>query len=73
VRCAGRHLVEQRLEEVEVAAVHERDAHPGVTTKHARRVETAEAAADDQDAVGHRVTGALMRWRWTLISTSAGA
>ena len=47
---AGGHLIEQRLEEVEVAAVHERDvdARPA---QRAHRLQAGEAAADHHDAV----------------------
>ncbi len=43
---AGRHLVEQRLEQVEVAAINQRHAHVGLAQR-LRRVQPAEAAADD--------------------------
>jgi hypothetical protein len=51
---ARRHLVEQRLEQVVVGAVHHRDVHVGVRQR-AHRVEPAEAPADDDDLVpiGH--------------------
>ena len=45
-QAAGGHLVEQRLEEVEVAAVDQRDRDRRALER-ARRVEPAEAAADD--------------------------
>ena len=45
----GRDLVEQRLEEMEVAPVDERDRDPVVAAQPARRVQPAEPAADDQD------------------------
>ena len=44
---------------MEVAAVDERDTHSRVATEHACRVETAKATPDDQDAMGHRVTGSV--------------
>ena len=47
---AGRHLVGERLEEVEVAPVDERDLDRRMP-KPERRLEAAEAAADDDDAV----------------------
>src|SRR5438105_963049 len=42
------HLVEQRLEDVVVAAIDERDRHRRVAQR-LRRVQAAEAAADDDD------------------------
>ena len=49
----GRHLVRQRLEEVEVLPVEERhlDRCPA---QPAYRLEPAEATSDDDDAIGHR-------------------
>ncbi len=47
---AGRHLVEQRLEEVMVRAVDERDPH-GRTLERASGKEPSEAASDDHDMV----------------------
>ena len=44
---ARRHLVEHRLEQVEVAPVDERDRHLRVVAEAARRVQPAEPAADD--------------------------
>ena len=51
---AGRDLVEQRLEEVEVAPVDERQPDLGVDAEAARRVQPGEPAADDRrpDAAG---------------------
>ena len=48
---AGRGLVQQRLEEMEVALVDERDLDRR-PAKPAHRLEAGEAAADDDDAVG---------------------
>jgi len=48
VQARGGHLVEQRLEGVEVVAVDEGDLHVGVPEL-AGRVEAAEAGADDGD------------------------
>jgi hypothetical protein len=42
------HLVEERLEQVMVSAVHDGDAN-GMAGQPARRVQTAEAAPDDHD------------------------
>ena len=55
VQRRGGDLVEQRLEEVVVAAVDERDAHGRARSARAA-AEPAEAAADDHD-VGHPVHG----------------
>ena len=51
-----RHLIEQRLEDVMVVTVEQRDANrrPG---ERARRVESAESAADDDDMRGASVPG----------------
>ena len=58
----GRDLVEQRLEQVVVAPVDEGDVDPVVLAQLLRRVQAAEAAADDQDAVsGRRRRGHLAR------------
>jgi len=58
---AGRHLVGQRLEQVEVAPVDERDLH-GCGPQPACRLESAEAAADDDDpVVAHDTTSATCR------------
>ena len=54
---ARRHLVEQRLEQVVVGAVHHRDVDVGVGQR-AHRVEAAEAAADDDDPVRARTAHA---------------
>jgi hypothetical protein len=48
---ARRDLVEERLEQVEVAAIDERDLDTPVLAKGARRVQAPETAADDDDAV----------------------
>ena len=48
-----RHLVEQRLEQMMVAAVDERDPHVR-TAQRTSRVEAAEAATDDHDVLKHR-------------------
>ena len=48
---AGRDLVEHRLEQVEVAPVDERDRDLRVVAEAPRRVQPAEPAADDHDAV----------------------
>ena len=48
---AGRHLVEQRLEQVVVGAVDERDLDRRALQR-LGRVEPAEATADDDDAMG---------------------
>ena len=48
---AGRDLVAERLEQVEVAAVDERDRHVRLAQPE-RGLEAAEAAADDHDVVG---------------------
>ena len=45
--CAGRDLVQQRLEQVEVAADVEGDAHLGVDAEVAGRVEPREPSPDD--------------------------
>ena len=47
---AGRHLVEERAEEVVVAAIDQRDVDIGLAQRPGG-VEPAVAAADDQDAV----------------------
>ena len=57
---ARRHLVEQRLEQVEVAPVDERHLHRWVAEFLGGR-QAAEAAADDHDAVMH--TGSEVRGR----------
>ena len=49
-QAAGRHLVEQRLEQVEVAPVDERDFDRDLAQR-LGGVKAAEAAADDDDAV----------------------
>ena len=55
---AGRDLVAQRLEEVEVAPVDERDLHACFPQRE-RSLESAEAAADDDDPMGtHDATSA---------------
>ena len=48
---AGRDLVEQRLEEVEVAPVDEREADLGIDPEAARGVQPGEPATDDDDAM----------------------
>src|SRR5258706_8920524 len=48
---ARRDLVEQRLEQVVVVAVNERDVEPIVATETLRGVQPGEAAADDDDSV----------------------
>jgi hypothetical protein len=54
---AGRDLVGQRLEQMEVAAVDERDLH-GRVPHSARSLEPAEAAADDDDTMdAHAANG----------------
>ena len=53
---AGRDLVEERLEQMEVAAIDERDLDALVPAQPAGRVQPAEAAADDQDAMPGVVT-----------------
>src|SRR5581483_6749556 len=47
---AGRDLIEERLEEMEVAAVDERDVDRRMS-EIARRIEPAEPAAENEDAV----------------------
>ena len=51
VERAGRDLVEQRLEQVEVAAVDERDLDRVLAAQRPGRVQPGEPAADDDDAV----------------------
>jgi len=48
---ARRHLVRQRLEEVEVAAIDQGHVH-GRVAQRENGLEAAEAAADDHDSVG---------------------
>ena len=45
----GRDLIEQRLEEVMILAIEERDAHADLAER-LRGLQSAEAAADDDDA-----------------------
>ena len=47
---AGSNLVEQRLEQVVVDAVDQRDVNVALRARRSRDLETAEAAADDDDA-----------------------
>jgi hypothetical protein len=51
----GRKLVDEWLEEVEVAAIDEGDLDRR-TTERAGRVQTAETAADDDDPMPHYVS-----------------
>src|SRR5688572_7749734 len=55
--CAGRHLIQKRLEQMKVAAVDERHVEASAT-KRAGRIQTRESAADDHNSVlrsgGHR-------------------
>ena len=53
---AGRDLVEQRLEEVEVAPVDQGQAHLRVDPEAARGVQAGEPATDDDHAMGLRAT-----------------
>ena len=48
VQRRGRDLIEERLEQVVIAAIEQRDAHRRVGQR-ARAVEPAESAADDDD------------------------
>ena len=48
---AGRDLVQQRLEQVEVAAIDEGDVDRVLAPQRAGRVEPGEPAADDHDAM----------------------
>ena len=64
----GRHLIEQRLEQVVVVAIEQRDPDRRAGER-ARRVEAAESAADDDDAwsaSSHASTGASGS-HWTLL------
>ncbi len=56
--CAGGHLVEQWLEEVEVLAIEERDLH-GHMPEAFGRTEAAETAANDYDSMGIRHVSTL--------------
>jgi hypothetical protein len=49
---AGRDLVQQRLEQVEVAPVHEREPDAAVADETPGRVEAAEPAPDDDNVMG---------------------
>ena len=63
-----RHLIEQRLEDVMVAAVDDRDAKRG-TAQGAGRIEPAKPAADDHD-MGKRHEGGFMVLRqWSTSRT----
>src|SRR5262249_23932339 len=55
---AGSDLIQQRLELVKIAPIDERD-HDGRSPESFRRVQIAEAASDDDDAVGNLCGG----WR----------
>jgi hypothetical protein len=48
-QCSGRDLVQERLEEVEVASIDEGDADLRIDAEVARRVEAREPASDDHD------------------------
>ena len=56
---AGRDLVQQRLEDVVVAAIDERQVDPGVAAEAPRGVQAPKSAADDGDAVPGRGLHAL--------------
>ena len=60
------HLVEQRLEQVEVAPVDERDRHGSVAGEVLRGVQAGEPAPDDHDVVG------LGRHGYTLLVALRG-
>jgi hypothetical protein len=55
---ACRHLVEERLEEVVVRPVDQRDVDVALAQE-PRGEQAAETAADDHDAVGHRAAAAI--------------
>ena len=57
---AGRDLVGQRLEQVEIPAIDERDLHR-CPAQPERGLKPAEAAADDDDAMGARVIHASLQ------------
>ncbi len=64
----GCHLVQQRLEQVVVGPVHQRDFHRGVAQR-AGRLQPAEAAADDHDARNRDLGEAMANYAKTSIST----
>ena len=69
-----RDLVEERLEEMEVAPVDEGQGDPTITTQPARGVESAEPTADDQDPMAiHVPAGPSVSTRRPAAPSGSGA
>ena len=57
VEAGGRHLIEQRLEQVMVAMIDEDDSKALVVGEGLRGIQSCEARADNDSDLGRRVTG----------------